>query len=57
MRYRSGLVVGSFAPLHPGHQLVIETARAACDRVTVMTWANPDIATMPTSVRAAWVRR
>ena len=57
MRYRSGLVVGSFAPLHPGHQLVIETARATCDRVTVMTWANPDVATMPTSVRAGWVRR
>ena len=56
MRYGSGLVVGTFAPLHRGHQLVIETARAACDRVTVMTWANPDLPAMPTAVRAGWVR-
>ena len=56
MRYGSGLVVGTFAPLHRGHQLLIETALAACDRVTVMTWANPDYAAMPTAVRAGWVR-
>lgn len=56
MRYGSGLVVGTFAPLHRGHQLVIETALAACDRVTVMTWANPDLPAMPTAVRAGWVR-
>ncbi len=56
MRYASGLVVGTFAPLHRGHQLVIETALAACDHVTVMTWANPDLPTMPTAVRAGWVR-
>ena len=55
-RFRSGLVVGTFAPLHRGHQLVIEAAIAACDRVTVMTWANPDVPGMPTSVRAGWVR-
>lgn len=56
MRYASGLVVGTFAPLHRGHQLVIETAIAACDHVTVMTWANPDVPGMPTAVRAGWVR-
>ena len=54
--YRRGLVVGTFAPLHRGHQLVIEAARAACERVTVMTWANPDLPAMPTPVRAGWVR-
>ena len=56
MRYASGLVVGTFAPLHRGHQLVIETALAACDRVTVMTWARPDLPSMPTAVRAGWVK-
>ena len=56
MRYAEGLVVGTFAPLHRGHQLVIETAWAACDHVTVMTWANPDLPDMPTAVRAGWVR-
>ncbi|MGB3541985.1 AAA family ATPase, partial [Rubrivirga sp.] len=56
MRFARGLVVGTFAPLHRGHQLVIETARAACDHVTVMTWANPDVPGMPTEVRAGWLR-
>ncbi len=56
MRYGSGLVVGTFAPLHRGHQLVIETALAACDHVTVMTWARPDLPAMPTAVRAGWIR-
>ena len=55
-RYARGLVVGRFAPLHRGHQLLIETARAACRHVTVMTWANPDLPEMPTPVRAGWVR-
>lgn len=55
MRFRSGLVVGKFAPLHRGHQLVIETARAECERVTVMIWARPDFSDMPTSVRVGWV--
>ena len=51
-----GLVVGKFAPLHRGHEALIEAARAACDHVTVMVWSNPDVAGMPTPVRAAWVR-
>lgn len=56
MRFRRGLVVGSFAPLHLGHQQVIEYARRECAQVTVMTWANPDYPDMPTHVRADWIR-
>lgn len=55
-RYRRGLVVGKFAPLHRGHQALIEAARAACDHVTVMVWSNPDFPDMPTPVRAEWIR-
>ena len=51
-----GLVVGKFAPLHRGHQFLIETAMAACDAVTVMVYANPDFADMPQAVRAGWLR-
>jgi len=56
MRFRSGLVVGKFAPLHRGHQRVIELAASRCDHLTVMTWANPDFPGMPTPVRAGWLR-
>ncbi|GAB5536356.1 MAG: hypothetical protein Rubg2KO_26050 [Rubricoccaceae bacterium] len=55
-QFARGLVVGTFAPLHRGHQLVIDTARAACDHVTVMTWANPEPTTMPVAVRERWIR-
>ncbi len=55
-RYAHGLVVGTFAPLHRGHQLVIDTARAACDHLTVMTWANPEPTDMPVAIRERWLR-
>ena len=55
-RFARGLVVGKFAPLHRGHEAVIDAARAACDHVTVMTWANPEPPGMPAAVREAWLR-
>ncbi len=55
-RFRHGLVVGKFAPLHRGHAHVIETALAACDRVSVWTYANPEFPSMPVEVRRQWLR-
>lgn len=55
--YASGLVVGTFAPLHRGHEARVNRARAACDRVTLMVWSTPDFPDTPTAVRAAWLRR
>ena len=54
-RFARGLVVGKFLPLHRGHQLVIDAARAACEHVTVMTWANPEPSDMPAATRAGWL--
>jgi cytidyltransferase-like protein len=42
-RFRQGLVVGKFAPLHQGHELVIETAREQCERVLVFSYCKPEI--------------
>src|SRR5262245_1528790 len=55
-RFRSGLVVGKLAPLHRGHQHLIERARGECERVLVMLWSNPDFESMPSALRAGWVR-
>lgn len=33
-----GLVLGKFAPLHKGHEYLIETALREMDRVTVMIY-------------------
>lgn len=50
-----GLVVGKFAPLHRGHELVIRRALAECDRVTVISWANPEYPGCEPARRAAWL--
>ncbi len=55
-RYRHALVVGKFAPLHVGHQQLIDHAHALADEVTVIVWSNPDFDTMPNDVRAEWIR-
>lgn len=54
--YRHALVVGKFAPLHRGHQIVLDRAHEIADEVTVVIWSNPDFPGMPNDVRAGWVR-
>lgn len=41
-RFGTGLVVGKFCPLHRGHQHVIATAVAACERVVVVSYTKPE---------------
>jgi HTH-type transcriptional repressor of NAD biosynthesis genes len=53
--FERGLVVGKFAPLHRGHQLLIETAISECRSLTVMVYSRPDFVAMPQAVRAAWI--
>lgn len=53
--YGHGLVIGKFYPLHRGHQLLIDTAAAACDRLTVVPMAAA-IESVPLEVRVAWLR-
>lgn len=50
------LVVGKFAPLHVGHQQLLDHAHALADDVTVVVWSNPDFPDMPNDVRAGWIR-
>jgi NadR type nicotinamide-nucleotide adenylyltransferase len=52
----TGLVLGKFAPLHRGHQRLIETALAENDRVLVMIYHAPDVTEIPLPVRAGWIR-
>ena len=49
-----GLTLGKFAPLHKGHQLVIETALAEVDELTVVIYDSPEVTPVPLSVRANW---
>jgi HTH-type transcriptional regulator, transcriptional repressor of NAD biosynthesis genes len=56
---RRGLVIGKFMPLHRGHELLIDTAAAECDDVTVVVYDSEVAGTsvpMPLDLRLAWVR-
>jgi HTH-type transcriptional regulator, transcriptional repressor of NAD biosynthesis genes len=54
--FKTGLVVGKFAPLHRGHELVLQTAQSQCQRVVVLCYSHPDFPTMPSPTRAGWIR-
>jgi len=53
----TGLVLGKFAPLHRGHQLLIDAALAENDRVVVLIYDAPETTVVPLDVRAGWLRR
>jgi HTH-type transcriptional repressor of NAD biosynthesis genes len=54
--FRQGLVVGKFSPLHRGHEFLIHTARAACERVVVLSYSKPELAHCHAASRRAWLR-
>jgi HTH-type transcriptional regulator, transcriptional repressor of NAD biosynthesis genes len=53
--FKTGLAVGKFAPLHRGHQLVIDTALSQCDHVVLISWSIPEYPGCEPLVRAAWL--
>lgn len=54
-RYRRGLVVGKFAPLHRGHELVIRTALERCDEVVLLSYSKPELPGCEPERRRAWL--
>ncbi len=53
---KRGLTLGKFAPLHRGHQLLIESALAEVDELIVMIYATEQT-TIPLPVRAGWIQQ
>ena len=51
-----GLTLGKFAPLHKGHQFMIETALMEVDELILVIYDTPVI-NVPLSVRANWIRK
>ncbi|WP_345318476.1 adenylyltransferase/cytidyltransferase family protein [Candidatus Villigracilis proximus] len=52
-----GLTLGKFAPLHKGHQLVIETALAEMDEMSVIIYDAPETTAIPLNIRSKWIKR
>mgnify|MGYP000179075984 CR=1 FL=1 len=57
MNKTHGLTLGKFTPLHKGHQLVIETALAEMDEVSVIIYDAPEITRVPLSIRSNWIQK
>jgi HTH-type transcriptional repressor of NAD biosynthesis genes len=55
--FQHGLIVGKFAPLHAGHELLIRTALEQCEQVSVWCYARPDFPQMPSPLRRGWLRQ
>jgi HTH-type transcriptional repressor of NAD biosynthesis genes len=54
-KYKCGLVVGKFAPLHLGHQLLIKRALSSCEQVIVISYSKPEFAGCDCASREAWL--
>ena len=53
---RVGLTLGKFAPLHKGHQLIIEKALSEMEEVIILIYNCPDIIRSPLEQRAGWIK-
>jgi HTH-type transcriptional regulator, transcriptional repressor of NAD biosynthesis genes len=54
-QFRVGLVVGKFSPLHRGHELVLQTALARCERVLALSYSSPELPGCGAARRRAWL--
>lgn len=52
-----GLTLGKYAPLHKGHQLVIEASLSEMDKTITVIYDAPDVTDVKLSVRASWLRK
>ncbi len=53
--YKRGLVVGKFAPLHRGHELLIRHAAAACDELFIVSYSRPELPGCGPERRERWL--
>ncbi|MDQ3623861.1 MAG: AAA family ATPase [Verrucomicrobiota bacterium] len=53
--FARGLVVGKFAPLHRGHELLIRRAAECCEEVLIVSYSRPEIAGCEPEKRARWL--
>lgn len=55
-RFRNGLVVGKFSPLHKGHEFLIRRATEECERVFIFSYSNPEFEKCEAERRSLWLK-
>ena len=53
---KCGLIVGKFCPLHRGHEYLIETARAQCQSLWIISYNRPEFSGYEVPRRARWLQ-
>ena len=56
-RFQRGLVIGKFAPLHRGHELIIRRAFDACEEVVIISYCKPEFAGCDSARRLSWLSK
>lgn len=51
-----GLTIGKYAPLHKGHQYVIETALKEMDELIIFLYDCPESIKVPIETRKKWIK-
>ena len=54
-KYRTGLIVGKFSPLHKGHEFLIRTAIAQCTQLYIFAYSNHEFAGFDEMKRKQWL--
>lgn len=54
-RFKCGLVVGKFSPLHRGHELLIRRAIEGCEDVAIISYSKPEFPGCGAESRARWL--
>lgn len=52
-----GLTIGKFAPLHRGHQFLIENALNKVGKLIIMVYDCPNVTDIPLKVRTGWIKK
>lgn len=55
-RFRNGLIVGKFSPLHKGHEFLIRRAQEECERVFIFSYSNPEFENCEAHRRELWFK-
>ena len=55
-RFRNGLIVGKFSPLHKGHELLINRALEECETLYVFSYYTPEFVGCEAHRREHWLK-
>jgi len=55
-KFRNGLIVGKFSPLHKGHELLINRALEECETLYIFSYYTPEFAGCEAHRREFWLK-